>query len=254
MTPLALYREGKLREAIKALGVELRSNPLDARRRTFLFELLLFAGEYDRAEKQLDILAGANAEAAAGTLLYRSALHAERIRQGMFANHETPPVKQEAVRAGSWNGRPFREIADADPRIGANLEVFLAGSYTWIPIHYLRRLEIEPPANLRDLMWARGRVETSSDFRLQELGEVLLPVLCPLSCRHAEETLQLGRESAWEPDEKCGEVPCGAKMMLIDGVEVPLLEMRSVVWTAPDQERNQERNQESQKERQDGSA
>jgi type VI secretion system protein ImpE len=251
VTALALYREGKLREAIKALGVELRSNPLDARRRTFLFELLLFAGEYGRAEKQLDILAGANAEAAAGTLLYRSALHAERIRQGIFANRETPPVRQEAVHTGSWNGRPFREIADADPRIGPNLEVFLAGSYTWIPIHYLRRLEIEPPANLRDLMWARGRLETSSDFRLQELGEVLLPVLCPLSFRHTEEIVQLGRESAWEPDKNYGEIPCGAKMMLIDGVEVPLLEIRSVVWTAPDKERQ---DQERQKERPDGSA
>jgi hypothetical protein len=60
---------------------------------------------------------------------------------------------------------------------------FIAGSYTWIPIHYLRRLEIEPPANLRDLVWARARVDTSADFRLQELGEVLLPVLCPLSSR-----------------------------------------------------------------------
>ena len=236
MTPLALYREGKLREAIKALGEELRSNPLDARRRTFLFELLVFAGEYDRAEKQLDLLAGANAEAAAGTLLYRSALHAERTRQSMFANRETPPSKQEAVYPGVWNGTAFSEIADADPRIGANLEVFLAGSYTWIPIHYLRRLEIEPPANLRDLMWARARVETSSDFRLQELGEVLLPVLCPLSSRHADETVQLGRESAWEPDETYGEIPCGAKMMVVDGVEVPLLEIRSVVWSAPEKE------------------
>ena len=67
----------------------------------------------------------------------------------------------------------------------------MAGSYTWIPIHYLRRLEIEPPANLRDLVWARARVETSADFRLQELGEVLIPVLCPLSSRHPEETVQL---------------------------------------------------------------
>jgi type VI secretion system protein ImpE len=236
MTPLALYREGKLREAIKALGEELRSNPLDAKRRTFLFELLLFAGEYDRAEKQLDLLAGANAEAAAGTLLYRSALHAERTRQNMFANHETPPFKQEAVHGGVWNGTPFSEFSDADPRIGANLEVFLAGSYTWIPIHYLRRLEIEPPANLRDLMWARARVETSSDFRLQELGEVLLPVLCPLSSRHADETVHLGRESAWEPDDVYGEVPYGAKTMVIDGVEVPLLEIRSVAWSAPEKE------------------
>jgi type VI secretion system protein ImpE len=236
MTPLALYREGKLREAIKALGDELRSNPLDVKRRTFLFELLLFAGEFDRAEKQLDLLAGANAEAAAGTLLYRSALHAERTRQAMFANHEMPPSKDEAVHAGVWNEKAFNEFADADPRIGANLEVFIAGSYTWIPIHYLRRIEVEPPANLRDLIWARARLDTSADFRLQELGEVLLPVLCPQSSRHAEEIVQLGRESAWEPDEEFGEIPYGPKMMLIDDVEVPLLEIRSVVWTAPEKE------------------
>jgi type VI secretion system protein ImpE len=236
MTPLALYREGRLREAIKALGEELRSNPLDARRRTFLFELLLFAGEYDRAEKQLDLLAGANAEAAAGTLLYRSALHAERTRQSMFANHETPALKQEPVHGGIWNEKPFSGIGDSDPRIGANLEVFLAGSYTWIPIHYLRRLEIEAPANLRDLVWARARVETSEDFRLQELGEVLLPVLCPLSSRHADETVRLGRESVWEPDEVYGEIPFGAKMMVVDGADVPLLDIRSVAWSAPEKE------------------
>lgn len=236
MTPLALYREGKLREAIKALGEELRANPLDAKRRTFLFELLLFAGEFDRAEKQLDLLAGANAEAAAGTLLYRSALHAERTRQSMFANHETPPLTEEAIHGGELNGKPFGEIGDSDPRIGANLEVFLAGSYTWIPIHYLRKLEVEPPSNLRDLVWARARVETSSDFRLQELGEVLLPVLCPMSSNHADELVNLGRESAWEPDEKYGEIPYGAKLMVVDGVDVPLLAIRSISWTAPEKE------------------
>ena len=236
MTPLALYREGKLREAIKALGEELKSNPLDAKRRTFLFELLVFAGEYDRAEKQLDLLAGANAGAAAGTLLYRSALHAERTRQAMFQNRETPPVTEEAVHGGVCNGKPFSEISDPDPRIGANLEVFLAGSYTWIPIHFLRKLEIEPPVNLRDLMWARARVETSSDFRLQELGEVLLPVVCPLSYRHAEESVHLGRESAWEPDDTHGEIPYGAKTILVDDAEVPLLEIRSVTWSAPEKE------------------
>ena len=127
-------------------------------------------------------------------------------------------------------------MSDSDPRIGANLEVFIAGSYTWIPIHYLRRLEIEPPTNLRDLVWARARVDTSADFRLQELGEVLLPVLAPLSSKHADESVHLGRESAWEPDETYSEIPYGAKLILIDDVEVPLLELRSVVWSAPDKE------------------
>jgi len=56
----------------------LRDNPTDTRRRIFLFELLCFAGEYDRAEKQLDVLAQSGPEAATGALLYRAALAAER--------------------------------------------------------------------------------------------------------------------------------------------------------------------------------
>jgi type VI secretion system protein ImpE len=232
MTPFELYREGKLREAIRTLGEELRSNPLDAKRRTFLFELLSFAGEFDRAEKQLDILAGGSSQAAAGTLLYRSALHAERLRQAMFSSHSTPSVKLEESSPGECNDKAFAEFSDADPRIGANLEVFVAGSYTWIPIRFLRRVEIAQPTKLRDLIWANARVETSAEFRLLELGEVLLPVLCPLSFGHSDEMVQLGRETVWEPDEKSGEIPFGAKMVLIDGVETPLLDVRSVSWFA----------------------
>lgn len=230
MTPQELYRTGKLREAITALGDELRKNPLDTKRRTFLFELLLFVGEYDRAEKQLEVLAGAGRDAAAGTLLYRSALHAERTRQEMFLRKETPVLEAREQISGVYDGHPFQEFMDADPRIGANLEVYIAGSYTWIPIAYLRKVEIEAPANLRDLMWARARIETTPEFRLQELGEVLIPAICPLSSRSAEETVQLGRETAWEADPVYEALPFGAKVMLVDGAAVPLLSIRSVEW------------------------
>jgi type VI secretion system protein ImpE len=230
MTPQELYRNGRLRETITALGDELRKNPLDAKRRAFLFELLLFAGEYDRAEKQLEVLADAGADAAAGTLLYRSALHAERTRQDMFARNQTPGLEVWKQKGGFCDGHPFREFTDSDPRIGSNLEVYMAGSYTWIPIPYLRKVEIEPPANLRDLMWARARVETTPEFRLQDIGEVLIPAICPLSSRHPEEIVQLGRETAWEQDAMYDALPFGAKVMLVDGVDVPLLSIRSMEW------------------------
>jgi type VI secretion system protein ImpE len=230
MTPQELYRNGRLREAITALGEELRKNPLDARRRTFLFELLLFAGEYDRAEKQLEVLAGAGADAAAGTLLYRSALYAERTRQDMFAKRQTPALETREQIGGLCDGQPFSEFMDSDPRIGPNLEVYMAGSYTWIPIPYLRKVEIERPTNLRDLMWARARIETTPDFSLQELGEVLIPAICPLSSRHPGEAVQLGRETAWEDDSTHDAVPFGAKVMLVDGADVPLLSIRCMEW------------------------
>ena len=231
MTPQELYRDGRLREAIKALGVELRKSPLDVKRRTFLFELLLFAGEYDRAEKQLEVLANTSAETAAGVLLYRSSLHAERLRRDMFEKQVTPEVTDSKPESGTYNETPFSQFEDSDPRIGPNLEVFIAGSYVWIPISYLRRVEIEPPTNLRDLMWGRARVDTTEEFRFQELGEILIPLISPLSNRHPDELVNLGRETAWEPDNNYGAVPFGAKLMTIDGVDVPLVSIRRLEWS-----------------------
>jgi type VI secretion system protein ImpE len=236
MTPQELYQDGRLREAITALGGELKKNPLDAKRRTFLFELLLFAGEYDRAEKQLEVLAGAGVEAAAGTLLYRSALYAERTRRDMFDRGETPKVEPTVAAPGLWNGQPFQTFEDSDPRIGGNLEVYIAGSYTWIPTMYLRRLVLQRPTSLRDLMWIQVRIETTPEFRIQEIGEVLIPAIAPLSFRHPEEQVQLGREAAWEENARHGQIPYGAKLMVIDGVDVPLMEIRSLEWPRAESE------------------
>ena len=83
MTADELYRAGRIDAAVELLGVELRDHPTDLRRRTFLFELLCFAGNWDRAEKQLDALARDGQDAEMGALVYRGALHAERIRQAM---------------------------------------------------------------------------------------------------------------------------------------------------------------------------
>src|SRR5689334_3315801 len=118
-----LLRAGKLGEAIEMLGVGLRSNPADAQRRTFLFELLCFAGAHERAEKQLEVLAGASRETQMGALLYRAALQAERTRQEMFLKSDYPQGAPPRQASGTLNGRAFATIEDADPRIGARLEV-----------------------------------------------------------------------------------------------------------------------------------
>lgn len=228
MDALSLYRSGNLRAAIDALGDELKKQPLDAKRRTFLFELLCFAGEYGRAEKQLDILSDASAEAAAGAMLYRSALHAERERQEMFLNDKLPLGTAHASPEGELNGATFAGLTDADPRIGAHLEVFIAGSYTWIPFAYLESVETETPKRLRDLMWLPAVLRTTADFRLQELGEVLLPVIAPLSWKHEDDTVRLGRTTVWEDDEKHGAIPFGQKLLISGEEDTPLLEIRKL--------------------------
>ncbi len=228
MDALSLYRSGNLRAAVDALGDELKKQPLDARRRTFLFELLCFAGEYGRAEKHLDILSDASSEAAAGAMVYRSALHAERQRQEMFANDTLPLGTSHPSPAGEMNGTPFAGVSDADPRIGAHLEVFIAGSYTWIPFVYIESLETEPPKRLRDLLWLPAVLRATADFRMQDLGEVLLPVVAPLSWRHADDTVRLGRVTVWEENDKYGAVPVGQKLLVSGEEETPLLEIRKL--------------------------
>ena len=223
-----LFKQGKLEEAILALNAHLRDQPGDVRARTFLFELLCFNGELDRADKQLQVLGAGTKEAAVGALVYGGALNAERTRREMFERHQTPAVPEtdSAPLAGSLNGRPFASLSDADPRLGPRLEVFAAGDYLWIPFQHIAVLEMQPPRRLRDLLWAPARLITGPAFQDRDLGEVLLPVLSPLTFQHPDAEVRLGRVSEWCADEQGRQMLLGQKMLLVDGEEFPFLEIR----------------------------
>jgi type VI secretion system protein ImpE len=228
MTPRDLLQAGKLDEAIDALSAELRENPADARRRTFLFELLCFAGKYDRAEKQLDVVGQGTKEAEMGALLYHSALHAERMRQQMFEAKSFPLSNPPRQVSGILNGTPFESITDADPRIAARLELFAAGQYTWLPFEHIASVQMLPPKRLRDMLWAPAIVRPSESFRGMDMGEVILPAIAPLSWRHADGPVRLGRVTQWQPLDEDEEAPIGQKLLLVDGEEFPILELREL--------------------------
>jgi len=228
VNPQELLRAGRLDEAIETLGAELRVEPGDAQRRIFLFELLCFAGAYQRAEKQLDVLAQRGPDAAMGTLLYRSALHAEQIRQEVFVEGRFPSGPAPRPVSGRLNGTPFTSLTDADPRIGARLEVHAAGQYTWIPFEQIASVRMNAPARLRDLLWAPATVRTSPDFRGVELGEVLVPALAPLTWHDDNDAIRLGRVTEWRDLGNGTDAPIGQKLLLVDGEEFPMLELREL--------------------------
>jgi type VI secretion system protein ImpE len=233
MTARELYRAGQLDAAIKALGAELRDNPTDVKRRTFLFELLCFAGEYDRAQKHLDVLAGQGPDSATGALLYRAALNADQMRGDLFARRDYPEVHQgDAPVSGTLNGQPFESIEDADPRIGPRLEIFAAGQVMWLPLAHIASVEMEAPKRLRDLLWPPAILHTGPAFNGTALGEVLMPALSPLSFQHKDDAVRLGRATVWEERENGDVLPFGQKMLLVDGEDFPLLELRHLEITA----------------------
>jgi type VI secretion system protein ImpE len=231
MTAQQLLQAGKLDEAIQAVSAEVRDNPQDTKRRTFLFELLCFSGDFDRAEKHLDLAAQGSQGAEMGALLYHAALHADRLRHDMFSKQTYPTPKSVAEASEvsfTINGKHYNALTDADPRVGANLEVFAAGSYMWIPYNLLESIEIAPPKRLRDLLWLPAKVRTSSKYEERELGEVLLPVLTPFAAKHADPNVRLGRATLWEETTGGEAVPVGQKMLLADEEEWPILDIRSV--------------------------
>lgn len=228
MNARELFQSGKLQAAIQALGDEVRSAPLDAKRRIFLFELLCFAGDYDRAEKQLDVIAGSSQAANVGALVYRCAIHAERTRQKMFEDSSFPTARKAVEISGHSQAGAFTGFADADPRIGGALEVFVAGSYSWIDVEQIASVEIPRPKRLRDLLWTPAIVTTTPEYRAMELGEVLLPVLSPLSWKDPDDSVRLGRSTIWKQDPVHGEVPVGQKMFLAGEECVPILELGKV--------------------------
>lgn len=234
MTTQDLFRAGRLQDAVQSLGAELRDHPMDHKRRSFLFELLCFSGDFKRAEKHLNLLADASPDAQVGALVYRSAMAAERKRQVFFENRqwespEPPPVS----RPGTLNGERFETIEDADARIGPRLELYLAGEYLWLPLAHVRKIEMQPPKMLRDLLWSSAVVTAGPELKGQDFGEILLPILYPVSWQHPRETVRLGRETDWMASGD-QEVPYGQKLLVLDGERiVPYLEIRTLEFDAP---------------------
>jgi len=164
--------------------------------------------------------------------VYYAALHAEKSRHELFES-QSFPTDSPASPKGELNGKAFTEIRDADPDIGARLEIFAAGAYLWLPFEHVASLEMAAPQRLRDTLWTPALVQTAPSFKGMDLGEVLVPAIYPFSWKHADQAVWLGRVTDWAADEEGNEYPSGQKILLVDGEEVPFLEVRSLTFFHP---------------------
>jgi type VI secretion system protein ImpE len=230
------FRAGRLDEAIEAAGTELRARPLEAGLRTFLFELLCFAGDFDRAEKQLAVLGGQSAEADAGAMVLKGLLQAHRTREDAFAGATALAEDEEYRGSFMVNGTEFAGCTDEDPRIGAALEVYQGRSYRRIPFRELERVTIAAPASLRDLLWIPATIALKQAIG-SENSEMFahLPALAPQSSSHRDSAVKLGRLGVVEEDERGVARPFGTKLLICGSDEVSLLDVRSLVFASAEE-------------------
>jgi len=258
MTAEELLRAGHLSAAVEQLNQEVRSRPADSQRRTFLFELLCFVGDYQRAGLQLEVLGQQSVTAEIGVQVYRHILTAEQARQRLFSeggqpNFLFPPPPYahlhlealhqlcnrqpaEAVALldqsqrsqppleGSLAGQPFTEWRDGDDLLAPFLEVIVHDKYVWLPFEQIKFLHITPPKRLRDLLWVPATLEAQAG----PVGEVFLPVLYPDSHRHADERVKLGRMTDWTDMGEGVTRGAGQHLFFIDGQDKGILEVRDI--------------------------
>jgi type VI secretion system protein ImpE len=228
MTASDLFHAGRLRDAIDAQVAKVKSAPADNPARFFLFELFLFAGDLDRARKQLDVLRYDDPKHSAAVEQYRNALDAEARRRAVFAGNEHPKgltAAPEHVRLrvealpylargeyaearkrldaanaavpavkGTLNDLPIDGLYDADDRLGTVLEVFgTGGVYSWVPLESVASVTLNPPKSPRDVALRPAHVVLHDGLE----GDVLLPGLYPGSHEHPDDAVRLGRATEW---------------------------------------------------------
>jgi type VI secretion system protein ImpE len=258
MNPTELYRAGKVEEAIQGQVQAVKADPADNGKRLFLFELLAFAGDLDRARRQIDAVNYGQAALDTAVLNYRKLLDAEQARRRVFGEgimplFLVPPPEHlgprlEAVqrlRAGEpaeaaklveqanesvpavrglLNGKPFDTLRDADDLFGPVLEVMAHGDYYWLPLEQVVSLAMNPPKFPRDLLWVPAKLAVNDG----PAGDVFLPALYPGSHEHADGPVRLGRATDWKQAEGGPVLGVGLRTFLVGEDAHSLLEWREL--------------------------
>lgn len=226
-----LLRAGRLDEAIDAQTAVVKARPTEADARYLLLALLGFAGQWDRAGRQLEALGHQDPKLATAARVYGGLLAAERERDAVYTEGGQPLVPPDApahvtarlaalvawregnraevarqlevavdaapILAGRFNGEVFDGLRDLDDLLGSVLEVFAGGRYLWLPLERVRKLEITPPAHLLDLLWLPAQIVDADST-----ASVHLPVLYPGSAHHADAEVRLGRRTEWHGEQE----------------------------------------------------
>ena len=251
-------RESDLAGCLSDLKEEVRRNPADPKPRVFLSQLLMVLGDWDRALTQLGVVGEMDASALPMTHAYRAAIQCEQLRASVMRGERSPLVfgdpqpwialllqglaalaagktteaqelrgqafEAAPASAGTLNGVAFAWIADADSRLGPVLEVLLNGAYYWVPFARIAAIHIDPPADLRDLVWL------PADFTWTNGGKTagFIPARYPGSEAAQEAAIRLARKTEWSAIGADSFSGLGQRVLATSVDEVPLLQVRDV--------------------------
>ncbi|MCS6873743.1 MAG: hypothetical protein N2Z23_01350 [Pyrinomonadaceae bacterium] len=254
----AKFDSGDLKGAIESLIQTVKQKPTDFQARTFLFELSLFSGDWERAERQLDAIGQMDAKTAFGAKVYQQCIIAERKRSQFFSENLKPEfvtevpeyiygllkangylISKESARAREVlneveekrpafscqiNGKSVKDFRDCNDLTACVFEVFVRDSYVWIPFEQVKSIEFVPLKSLRDVFWRQAKIETLNGTS----GEVFVPAMYSDSWNSEDNNVKLGRATVWQDagDEVC--IGKGQRVFFVDEDIKPILEIEKI--------------------------
>jgi type VI secretion system protein ImpE len=258
-----LIRAGKLVDARKQLVEDVRSMPSDLPGRTLLFQVLSFFGEWDKAERHLDVITAHDPKAETGVQVYKNLITAEKERTEVLERKRVPAfltgvppyletffaawdalvgkkVKEATLLfeqvetsrpalSGSINGDAFNGFRDTDTFLAPFLETIVHGHYLWFPFEALRELSVPAPKTLFDLLWTSAHVTTWEGLTIN----CYLPVLYPKSYLHTDDRVKLGRMTNWTSLGGSYHQGAGQHVFQVGEKEIAILELRDIKFNLP---------------------
>jgi type VI secretion system protein ImpE len=244
--------------ALAQLQEQVRAKPADPKLRVFLFQLLCVVGQWERALNQLKVASSLDPAALAMEQTYGDAVRCEAIRDEVFKGNKSPLIFGEPdqwlalliesllqagrgerershdlrahafdeapASAGSVDGRSFEWIADADSRLGPVLEAVINGRYYWVPFARLKKIQIEPPEDLRDMVWMPSHL----DFENGGESMALIPTRYPGSEHASDGLIALARKTIWDEVAPNIHQGLGQRIFTTDIDDVPLMDVRTI--------------------------
>jgi type VI secretion system protein ImpE len=258
----SLFRAGQLDAAITAATAAVKAKPTDVASRILLVELLVFAGNFERADVLLDAAGQLDPGAALVVAEFRQLLRGEMARRQLYRDGRVPeflgepgPVEQSLLaalvahragepaaalaaaevaeaartpRPGTADGVAFADFRDASDTTAGILEVLTTtGKYFWVPISRVTDITFHKPTRPRDLIWRRASltVEAGPD------GDVYIPVTYAAIGDTLATEYRLGRATDWQ-DHGGLVTGIGQREFLVGDAAVPIMDLGSLVFAA----------------------
>ena len=126
--------------------------------------------------------------------------------------------------AGKIDGKEFKDFRDYDDFVAPVLELIVKDKYVWLPLEHIKSVQLSPPRQLRDMIWASAHVEASDGT----IGEVFMPTLYAGTSSATDDQVRLGRMTDWRELGENLYWGLGLRLFLVDGEDKTLFEATPV--------------------------